>query len=152
MITNTKIIVQLNACKAQFRIINYVNKNAYTGDVISTGMTTINDKFYYYTINNNLMETELEFRGSPNDLIFVKHIGITDYSILIRNDFSSNFDKNENIVNIIKPIKDESFTTTVLVDQKRFFDDFTLCTFEEKMIIQNYLNIQKLLFLQEVII
>ena len=131
VITNTQIVVQLEACKAGLRMINYVNKNAYTKDVISTGTTTINDKFYYYLINNNLMETEIEFNGALNDTIFVKHSGITDYSIKLQ-EYSVTFDNSENVVNIVKPIKDESFRVTVLVGKKGTFDDYTLCTFAEK--------------------
>ena len=131
IITNTKIVVQLEACKAQLRQINYVNKNAYTEDVISTGTTTSDDRFYYYEISNNLMETKLELSGSPNDLVFVKHTGITDYSIVLQSYYAT-FDREENTVNIIKPIKDESFRVTVLVGQKGDFDEYNLCTFAEK--------------------
>ena len=131
IITNTYIFVQLEACKAQFNQINYVNKNAYTGDVIQTGTTTVGDRFFYYTIENNLMETEVEFTGCPNDEVFVKHTGITDYKLVLQ-DYSATFDSSENVVNIIKPIKDESFKLTVLVGEKSDFDNYTLCTFAEK--------------------
>ena len=131
IITNTQILVQLEACIAQINQINYVNKDAYTGDVISTGTTTIGDRFYYYVINNNLMETELELSGAPNDLIFVKHSGITNYQIVMQN-YVATFDKEENTVNIVKPIKDETFRVTVLVGRKGTLDNYNLCTFAEK--------------------
>jgi len=131
VITNTKVFVQLEVCKANQRIINYTNKNAYTGDVISTGTASLSDKFYYYFINNNLMETELELSGAPGDIIFVKHTGITDYSIILQT-YSASFDSSENVVTIVKPIKDESFRVTVLVGPKGFADNYNLCTFAEK--------------------
>ena len=131
VITNTEIVVQLDACSAQLRQINYINKNAYTGDVISTGTTTIYDQFYYYILKNNLMETELQLSGAPTDLVFVKHQSITDYSIALQKYYAT-FDQEENTVNIIKPIKDESFKVTVLVGERGRFNDYSLCTFAEK--------------------
>ena len=56
----TRIVIQLEACQAQLDKIDYINKNAYTGDVISTGTFKSNDKLHYYLISNNLMETELD--------------------------------------------------------------------------------------------
>ena len=130
VITNTKIVVQLQACVASLHQISYVNKNAYTGDVISTG--TIQESYIdNYQINNILMETEIEFTGAQNDLIFVKHTGITDYQIIIQ-PYYSTFDINENTVSIIKPIKDEKFRITVLVGRPGTLGNYTLCTFAEK--------------------
>ena len=77
------------------------------------------------------METELELSGAPNDLIFVKHSGITNYQIVMQN-YVATFDKEENTVNIVKPIKDETFRVTVLVGRKGTLDNYNLCTFAEK--------------------
>jgi hypothetical protein len=131
IITNTQIVVQLQACVASLNQINYVNKNAYSGDVISTGTIPVNRNDYHYTINNILMETEVEFTGAINDLIFVKHTGITDYSIITQSYYST-FDINENTVSIIKPISDEKFRITVLVGKPDRFAGYNLCTFAEK--------------------
>ena len=46
------------------------------------------------------METELELNGVQNDLVFVKHTGITDYSIVLQSYYAT-FDREENTVNII---------------------------------------------------
>ena len=132
IITNTRIVVQLEACQAQLDQIDYVNKNAYTGDVISTGSVKPDDNLHYYILSNNLMETELELNGVQNDLVFVKHAGITDYTINIQEDYYAEFDQDENTVNILKPIRDESFRITVLVGRKGHFNGFNLCTFAEK--------------------
>ena len=132
IISNTRIVIQLEACQAQLDKIDYINKNAYTGDVISTGTVKSNVKLHYYLISNNLMETELELNGAQNDLVFVKHAGITDYSINIQENYYAEFNKDENTVNILKPIKGESFRITVLVGPKGHFKDFNLCTFAEK--------------------
>jgi len=77
------------------------------------------------------METELQLSGAPTDLVFVKHQSITDYSIALQKYYST-FDQEENTVNIIKPIKDESFKVTVLVGERGRFNDYSLCTFAEK--------------------
>ena len=131
VITNTQIVVQLQACVASNNQINYVNKNAYTRDVISTGTIPVTRNDYYYLINNILMETEVEFTGAENDEIFVKHSGITDYSIITQSYYST-FDINENTVSIIKPIRDEKFRVTVLVGRPNRFNNYNLCIFAEK--------------------
>jgi hypothetical protein len=77
------------------------------------------------------METKLELNGVINDLVFVKHSGINNYPIILQNYYST-FNKDENTVNIIKPIKDESFIFTVLVGIKGRFNEYSLCTFSEK--------------------
>ena len=131
IITNTEIVVQLEACTAQINQINYVYKNAYTGDVIKTGTTTIGDTLFYFTVDNYLMETELELSGAQNDLVFVKHSGITNYQI-IKQSYGATFDQEQNTVSIIKPIKDETFTITVLIRERGKFENYTLCTFAER--------------------
>ena len=71
------------------------------------------------------METELELSGEPGDTTFEKHSGITDYSIILQT-YSASFDSEENVVTIIKPIKEESFRVTVLLGEKEFADNYTL--------------------------
>ena len=132
IITDTKIFVQLQACVSSPGIdITYTNLNAYTQEVISSGKLNKELKFFQYTITNNLMETELKFNGNENDTIFVKHVGLTDYQIILQ-DYSSSFDNSQNVVNIIKPIANEAFSVTVLVGKKGRFDNYSLCTFSEK--------------------
>ena len=131
-ISNNTIIVQLSACQAQLNQIDYVDKNIYTGEAIYYGTVKSDDKLHYYSITNKLMETELELNGVQNDLVFVKHTGISDYIIRVKEGYSAEFNQDENTVYIEKPINDESFRVTVLVGQKGHFNDFTLCTFAEK--------------------
>ena len=129
--TNNDIVIQLQACNAQSGQIKYSNKNIYTGDVIYSGIIEESDKRYYYIINNNLMETELELNGVNNDLVFVKHTGINNYPINLQS-YGSSFDKEENTVYITKPIKDEAFSITVLVGKRRTLENYSLCTFAER--------------------
>ena len=139
VITNTQIVVQLQACVASIDQIDYVNKNAYSGDVISTGTIKPSRKEYYYLINNILMETEIKFTGVENDLVFVKHTGITDYEIVTQYYYST-FDINENTVTIIKPIYNEKFRITVLVGEPGRFSNYSLCTLAQKS-ESDYINL-----------
>ena len=128
--TNNQIIVQLQICQSSSDIINYINYNAYTSEVIKTGNVEKKNVLYHYDINNILMETRLELQGDKNDKVFVKHTGINDYKIILET-YTASFDNKTNTVNIIKPIKGEEFTITVFVGKPGSFKDFTLCTFME---------------------
>ena len=129
--TNNRVIVQLQICSASSNIINYINYNAYTSELISTGNIEKKNRFFYYEINNNLMETRLELQGAEKDKIFVKHAGVGSYTIKIEN-YKATFDKSSNSVSIIKPIFKEEFMITVIVGKPGSFNDYTLCTFKEK--------------------
>ena len=128
--TNNRVIVQLQICQSNSNIINYINYNAYTSEVIKTGNVEKKNILYHYEINNNLMETRLELQGDKNDKVFVKHAGISDYQINLEA-YKATFNDRENTVNIVKPIKNEEFTITVFVGKPGRFKDYTLCTFME---------------------
>ena len=131
---HSNIVIQLSACKASNQMINYINQNAFTLDVISTGNVTPREILHYYILNNNYMETKVEFSGAVNDQIFIKHTGITsDYDIVYQNYYTT-FNEMTNEVTIIKPIFNEEFTINVLVGKKGAFDNYNLCTFHEKKI------------------
>ena len=70
------VVVQLFACKASNQMINYVNKNPITSDVISTGNVTPRESLHYYRLSNNYYETNVEFSGAVGDQVLVKHTGI----------------------------------------------------------------------------
>ena len=77
------------------------------------------------------METQLKFIGQINDTIFVKHIGLTDYEIYVQT-YEATFDDTQNVVNIVKPIFNEEFRVTVLVDKNGRLNNYSLCSFAEK--------------------
>jgi hypothetical protein len=135
LITNNRIIVQLQVCESgsTLGIVNYINYNAYTNEVLSTGNTQKGKRFFQYEINNNLMETRLEFEGVEKDKIFVKHTGIGSYPIKIGN-YKATFIQSTNAVSIIKPILGEEFVITVLVGRPGRFNNYNLCTFMESEI------------------
>ena len=130
-ISNNRIIVQLQACVSGLQMISYINYNAYTSDVISTGNVSPRERLHYYEINNNIMETRVEFTGANNDKVFVKHAGIKDYEIKLQ-DYKVTYYGDTNEISIIKPIKSEEFKITVLVGRKNTLNSITLCSFTDK--------------------
>ena len=130
--SNSKIFIQLQACVAsEYDNITYINSNAYTKEEISRGMLHKNSKLFYYPLDNNKMETQINFIGYQNNKVFVKHIGSSDTSFELE-EYSASWIENKNTVNIIKPMKNnEAFRITVLISPKDHFKDFSLCTFVE---------------------
>ena len=133
IITDTKILLQMQLCSSTANDIYYTALNAYTQEEIISETLKKSDKFFIKTIANNLMETQLKFIGQINDTIFVKHIGLTNYEIHTQN-LEVIFDDTQNVVNIQKPILNEAFRVTVLVDRSGNgrLNDYSLCTFAEK--------------------
>ena len=131
IITNTRILIQMQLCSSTANAINYIALNAYTQEEILSETLKKSDKYYIKTITNNLMETQLKFIGQINDTIFVKHIGLTNYDIHVQN-YVATFDDTQNVVNAQKPILNEAFRITVLVAKNGRLDDYSLCTFAEK--------------------
>ena len=127
----SKIFVQLQVCSSEYDNITYTNLNAFSKEEISKGIIKQSSKLFSYTLDNNKMETEIDFLGYKNDKIFVKHMGITDTSLNI-DEYKATWVENKNSVSIIKPIKNnEAFSITVLVAEKGHFNSYSLCTFAE---------------------
>ena len=126
-----KIFVQLQACVAQNNNITYTNLDSYSKEIIDQGKLDKNSRMFTYSLDNNRMETEIDFKGYLNDKVFVKHIGINDVNIKLE-EYSATWVESKNTVKIVKPIKNsEAFDITVLIGKKGQFDDYTLCTFVE---------------------
>ena len=126
-----KIFVQLQACVAKDDNITYTNLNAFSREEINRGVIKKSSKLFYYTLDNNKMETEIDFSGAVDDKVFVKHMGITDTTLEME-EYSATWVENKNSVSIIKPIKNsEAFSITVLIGKKGHFNSYTLCTFAE---------------------
>ena len=126
-----KIFVQLQACVAQNNNITYINLDSYSKEIIDQGKLDKNIRFFTYSLDNNRMETEIDFQGYLNDKVFVKHIGINDVNVKLE-EYSATWVESKNTVKIIKPIKNsEAFDVTIVIGKKGQFDDYTLCTFIE---------------------
>ena len=121
----------MQACTAQNDNITYINLDAYSKEVIFQGELHKNSRLFTYTIDNNRMETEMDFKGYLNDKVFVKHIGMNNVNIKLE-EYSATWVESKNTVKIIKPIKNgEAFDITVLIAKKDHFNDYSLCTFIE---------------------
>ena len=126
-----KIFIQLQTCISQNDNMTYTNLDAYSKEVIRKGKLYKNSRLYTYTIDNNKMESQIDFQGYLNDKVFVKHIGLGNTNIDI-DEYSAYWIESKNTVNIVKPIKNsEPFSITVLVAEKGHFNDYSLCTFVE---------------------
>ena len=126
-----KIFIQLQACTAQNDNITYTNLDAYSKEIIYQGELHKNTKMFTYSIDNNKMETEMDFKGNLNDKVFVKHIGMNNVNIKLE-EYSATWIESKNTVKIVKPIKNgEAFDITVLIAEKGHFNDYSLCTFVE---------------------
>ena len=132
MLDYPNILVQLQICRlGGTNQVTYTNLNAYTKEEISTGILRYMPRFFTYVIQNNLMETQLQFTGVDQDVVFVKHVGVSDYKVTIQ-EYTTDFDPTSNTASIVKPIYDEGFRFTILVGRPDTFLYYTLCTFAEK--------------------
>ena len=125
-------MVQLQICKlSSTNMILYYNINDYTQEYILNGTIRYMSRFYTYVLKNNFMETQLRLTGIINDKMFVKHIGTTKNTIEPE-EYRAEFDPNQNVATIYKPLLDQVFHMTVLVLKKGKLSSTTLCDFAEK--------------------
>ena len=132
-INNNKIFVQLQVCSSEKDNITYNNLNAYTKEEIINGKLRKNMRLFTYYLDNNKMETEINFKGYLNDKIFIKHSRMNNLNVNLE-DYSSTWIESKNTVRIVKPIKNsEPFRITVLISKKENhnLEDYSLCTFIE---------------------
>ena len=128
VIDNSYILLQMQLCSSSESSIAYVLKNAYTKEKIEEGTLEKSNKYYTHLINYSLMETEVEFNGKNNDIIFTKHTSLNDYELKLQN-YSANFYDNENVVFISVPILDEEFKINIFIGGKGKLKDYSLCNF-----------------------
>ena len=129
--SSSKMLIQLQACSSKYDNMTYTNLNAYSKEQISRGNLPKSSRLFYYILDNNKMETEIDFRGYQSDKVFVKHIGISDINIELE-EYSTTWIESTNSVTIRKPIyNQEAFNITVLIGPKGHFDDYSLCTFAQ---------------------
>ena len=130
--SNNNIMVQLQICKlSSTNMMSYQNLNAYTGEYILNGTVRFLPRFYTYVLENNFMETQLRLTGLMNDKMFIKHIGTTK-STIQPEEYRTEFDPNQNVATIYKPLLNTVFRMTVLVSRKGKMNSITLCDFAEK--------------------
>ena len=130
--SNNNIMVQIQLCKlSSTNMMSYQNLNAYTQEYILNGTVRFMPRFYTYVLENNFMETQLRLVGIMGDKAFVKHMGTTK-STIEPEQYRTEFDPNQNVATIYKPLLDQVFRMTVLVSRKGKLSSTTLCDFAEK--------------------
>ncbi|MBQ6285511.1 MAG: hypothetical protein IJK67_04305, partial [Bacilli bacterium] len=141
---STKVVVQINTCTKRENILEYQIFNAFTKEYYKNGKVYENDvNGVYDIIPNGYLENEIKLLGVSDTNVFIKHTGLgKNYSPTILKDFSVTFDEGTNEAIIIKPIYDEEFIFTVLVDEKNTLQKITQCdlAFKDRSKLAKYVN------------
>ena len=120
-------MIQLQICElSSTNMMLYYNINAYTQEYILNGTIRYIPIFYTYVLENNFMETQLRLTGLTNDIMFVNHLGTTKNTIEPE-EYRAEFDPNQNVATIYKPLLDQVFHMTVLLSKKGKLSSITLC-------------------------
>ena len=144
----TNIQVQLRSCTPSELPVTYILNNAFTQEFIKTGKT-----YYYnddtigitFTTDKTNLENELVLQADDLETntvsAFVKHTAIGNGKIDTQEGYKDiTFDDTKNSVLIKKPIINEEFTITIIVDRKGTLGKYTQCdlAFTDKSKIGKY--------------
>ena len=133
----SNIIMQLRSCTSSELPLTYKIYNAFTQEFIKEGKTYFHKDEGYgitYVIDNTDLETEviLEADQSETNTVsaFLKHSAIGNNKVIIQDGYKDiNFDDTKNSVTIKKPIINEEFIITIIVDSKGSLGKYTQCDF-----------------------
>ena len=121
------VFVQLKSCKTHNNPIQYYINNAFTQERIYEGKIYETDKHgIYHTIKNTYLENEVQLSGESEVTIFSKHTGIGNYELILE-DYKTSFDSDSNTATIIKPVNNEEFNFTIIVDLRGRLNKYSLC-------------------------
>ena len=131
----SNILIQLRSCTDSIYPLTYRVKNALSGSLIREGKTYYKTDLGYgiiYPTDNTYVETEVELVTDKNETnavsAFLKHSAIGYGKIAIQDGYTEIvFDETKNSVTIKKPIFNEEFTITVIVDLKGTLGKLTQC-------------------------
>ncbi|MBO6243381.1 MAG: hypothetical protein J6O41_02280 [Clostridia bacterium] len=144
----TNIQVQLRSCTPSELPVTYILNNAFTQEYIKEGKT-----YFYkddttgitFTTDKTYLENELVLKADNLETntvsAFVKHTAIGNGKIITQKDYKEiTFDDTKNSVLIKKPIINEEFTITIIVDIKGNLGKYTMCdlAFTDKSKIGKY--------------
>ena len=133
----TQILIQLRSCTISNLPVSYIIYNAYTGRSLKEGKTYYKTDIGYgiiYLTNNTYVETEVKLQAHPDEpnkvKAFLKHTAIGNNQIVFQDEYTDiKFDPTKNSVTIKKPIINEEFTMTIVVDRKGKLAEYTQCHF-----------------------
>ena len=144
----TQILVQIRSCTNSDLPLRYNAYDALYKDLLYEGKTYYKLDIGYGIIwpnYNSWVETELKLEKdeaeSETVKAFVKHAAIGSYKVNIQKNYTDIlFDETKNTVTIKKPILNEEFIMTIIVDKKEKLGKYTQCdlAFDDKRIIGIY--------------
>ena len=142
-----KILIQLKSCTNTNHPLNYKLYNALDNSLIKEGKANFNNDKYGDIVTSEMTyvenEIKLEVSESETQTIktFWKHVALDDYEVKIQDGYDKiSFDEEKNTVTIKKPILNEKFTITIIVDDKGTLNKYTQCdlAFGDKSKIGKY--------------
>jgi len=119
------LLIQMQLCSSSEPSINYKIIDPLTNE--ENRNSKLDKKTRLFTMITNVIENELKLNGNKDDLIYEKHISLTNYKLKLQN-YIANIGKKNTVI-IEKPILNEEFNITIFIGKKGAFDNFTLCTF-----------------------
>ena len=130
-----RILVQLRSCTNSNYPVSYKLYSAFDNShFITSGKTYFhNDKYgVIFTSEYTYLENELKLTANESETqtvkAFLKHAAIGNNKVIIQDGYEViTFDDTKNSVNIKKPILNEEFTITIIVDLKGTLDKYTQC-------------------------
>ena len=133
----SQILIQIRSCTDSEFPLTYKAFNALSQNLLKVGKTSFKDDIGYgifYITDNTWVETELKLEVNENEKntiqAFAKHSAISSKEVIIEENYHVIlFDETKNTVMIKKPIKNEVFTISIVIDYKGQLDKYTQCDF-----------------------
>ena len=131
----TKLLIQLRSCTNSNYPISYDLYSAFDNSYLNiTGKTYFhNDKYgVLFSSDHTYLDNQIKLTKHESETqtvkAFVKHAAIGNNKVVIQDGYEViTFDETKNSVNIKKPILNEEFTITIIVDLKGTLDKYTQC-------------------------
>ena len=144
----SNILIQVRSCTPSDLPLSYNLSNAFTKESLKNGSTYFYNDIPFgitYTTDKTYLENEIKFIAHENETqnisVFLKHTAIGYNHITYQDNYTKIvFDGTKNSVTIKKPIINEEFIITVIVDSKDTLGKYTQCdlAFGDKSKIGKY--------------
>ena len=127
------IFTQIQVCTKD-KALEYEFLNAYNHSNLGyKGEISPNRDYYYLSVNNTKLDTELKLYADNGVDVFVKHIGLAERYQATVKEIEIQYNKDTYVLNWTQPIDNEEFLYTVYIDKIDTLKDkgYTLCTLTE---------------------
>jgi len=143
------ILIQIRACAPLNYPLSYKLYNAFTQEFLKEGKTYFYKDIPYGIIVNTestYLETEVKFEANQDETTtpisaFLKHTAIGSNRIIFQEGYTEiSFDDTKNSISFKKPIINEEFIVTIIVDYRGALEKYTQCdlAFTDKSRIGKY--------------